>query len=131
MMGGILDIKNAFAKSAPGIDLRAVRMSYDHQRQKQVLEFDVVENGVMRTMKEELEMGAGMRPMLDAAMKVARALGATITEIPEVPPVPTSEMAKAAGIAKLAEVEASAPQIVHEGETYELAVDGKPKSLFF
>jgi hypothetical protein len=153
-MGGINDIKAAFNKMAPGIDLRAVRMSYDEANQKQLLEFDISENGAVRTVKEELSMGAGMRPLLDVAVKVAKMLGATVTEVPEVPPVPTTEIAQkaAAGIAKLfgdARIVEDSPllpigdpvprklseeaikQIEHEGETYELAVDGKPKSLFF
>jgi hypothetical protein len=153
-MGGINDIKNAFSKMAPGIDLRVVRMSYDEARKVQVLEFDVFDGSYTVTHKEELPMGAGMRPMLDAAMKVAQALGAEVTVAPEVPPVPTTEIAQKAaeGIAKLfgdAKIVEDSPlepighpepvklseqaikQIEHEGETYELAVDGKPKSLFF
>jgi hypothetical protein len=154
-MGGINDIKAAFNKMAPGIDLRAVRMSYDEANQKQLLEFDICgADGSKRTIKEELSMGAGMRPLLDVAMKVAKALGADVTVAPEVPPVPTTEIAQKAaeGITKLfgdARIVEDSPlepighpepvklseqaikQIEHEGETYELAVDGKPKSLFF
>jgi hypothetical protein len=129
---GIADIRSAFAKAAPGIDLRAVRMRYDLNTSEQVLEFDIRQDGVERTVEERLSFAPGTKPMLDAAMKIAKSLGATV-EVEE----NTETLNKASSL--MSEVvggdapvlKADAVTVEHEGETYELAVDDKPKALFF
>jgi ABC-type uncharacterized transport system ATPase subunit len=149
-MSGITDIKNAFAKAAPGIDLRAVRMRYDEFNGEQILEFDICRaDGSKQTVIEKMPSTAGMKILLDAAMNVAKALGAKVEVQDNTPAqaIPLAEKA-AEGITKLfgdARVVEDSPLepighpepvkisgvIEHDGETYELAVDGKPKALFF
>ena len=129
-MSGINDIKNAFAKAAPGLDLRAVRMRYEGS--ETVLEFDICRaDGAKQTVEERLPIEAGMTPLLDAAMRVAKALGAQVTVQDNTPAM--AEKA-AEGIAQLVSVSdpVSAPvEIEHQGEKYELAHDGSPTTLFF
>jgi hypothetical protein len=129
-MSGITDIKNAFAKAAPGIDLRAVRMRYEDGGAETVLEFDICRpDGSKQTVVERLPSTPGTRPLLDVAMKIAQSLGATVTQ----DSAPIAQLAipiaqqTAEGIAKLV----SGTEVEHEGETYELVVDDKPKALFF
>jgi hypothetical protein len=129
-MSGINDIKSAFSKAAPGIDLRAVRMRYEDSGAETVLEFDICgPDGSKRTVEERLPSVAGMKPLLDVAMKIAQSLGATVTQDsePVTQDIPIAQQT-AQGLAKLA---GETTTVEHDGETYELAVDGKPKALFF
>lgn len=134
-MSGITDIKNAFAKAAPGIDLRAVRMRYDAQTSDQVFEFDICRSdGSKQTIVERFPAGVMTPGMIELAKKVAEAVGAKVDK-PElvIPSENTSQLAEKAaeGIAKLVSGTTENPYIEHDGETYELAVDDKPKALFF
>lgn len=153
-MSGINDIKNAFAKAAPGIDLRAVRMRYEGD--EQVLEFDICRaDGAKQTVVERLPNTARMTALLDAAMKVAKALGASVSIAQDNTPVaqdsnPIAQQA-AQGLAKLVgepvvtpnggeividmpydrPAEMKVSEIEHQGEKYELVHDGHPQTLFF
>jgi hypothetical protein len=148
---GIADIKSAFAKAAPGIDLRAVRMRYEDSGATTVLEFDICRpDGSKQTVEERLVSKPGMKPLINVAMQVATALGAKVEvqdDKPQVviPAENTSQslMAEAVGIDAIkilnenatkmldAEIEKHVTEVEHDGETYELVVDDKPKALFF
>jgi|SRR6478752_7747137 len=144
-MSGINDIKNAFAKAAPGIDLRAVRMRYEGN--ETVLEFDICRaDGAKQTVEERLPNTAGMTPLLDAAMKVAKALIAKVEVQDNTPSMANPLAEKAAeGITKLvgdlpperqAKIEGRTQELVEEikNGTYELVEDGAPPpkpALFF
>lgn len=131
-MGGINDIRNAFTKAAPGIDLRAVRMRYDNTTSEQVFEFDICRSdGAKQTIEERVPAGVMTPQMIEMARKVAETLGAKVEAQDNTPQAtPLAEQA-AEGIAKLVSGTTENPYIEHDGETYELAVDGKPKALFF
>jgi hypothetical protein len=164
---GIADIKSAFAKAAPGIDLRAVRMRYEDAGAETVLEFDICRSdGSKQTVEERIPSVPGMKPLLDLAMKVAHSLGASVIAQDSAPvtqdsapitqvgsiaqenkPQPVSEIEKTSHSLLSEVVGGGAPvlqssdtvdcenaypkTVEHDGETYELAVDGKPKALFF
>lgn len=135
-MSGITDIKNAFAKAAPGIDLRAVRMRYDHDASEQVFEFDICRaDGAKQTVEERIPAGVMTPQMIEMARKVATAIGAKVDLQDNTPSqaIPLAEKA-AEGIAQIVSVSepVSAPvEIEHQGEKYELAHDGSPQTLFF
>jgi hypothetical protein len=143
---GIADIKSAFAKAAPGIDLRAVRMRYEDAGAETVLEFDICRaDGAKQTVEERIPSVPGMKPLLDVAMKVAKALGAKVEVENKSQPVIGDEIAGHSLLSAVVggdapvlqssdtvDYEHAYPKTVeHDGETYELAIDGKPKALFF
>lgn len=78
-MSGIGDIKSAFAAAAPGVTLRAVRLSRDDVNKKQILEFDITTADGNQTLTEVLDEGAMTNVMMAAAVRVAEALSAKVT----------------------------------------------------
>jgi hypothetical protein len=142
-MSGITDIKNAFSKAAPGIDLRAVRMRYDPHTAEQVFEFDICRaDGSKSTHEERVPAGVLTQGMIEMARRVAETLGATVTQDTQIAQLAMPIAQQSIDAISILNENAKkmldeavethvAETIEHEGETYELAVDGKPKALFF
>jgi hypothetical protein len=139
-----IDIARAFRTAAPEIDLRAVRMSYQQGPDLHELEFDVCgPNGEKYTHTTTVPAQKGVAGVMMAARQMALSLcgrakkyellgdAKMVLDSPLEPignPGPVKLMWTGEIVAPAEGVKDS---IVREGETYELAVDGRPNALLY